>query len=169
MATQKPRSRDRAVARTVRMVPVTSARTTATARRLFREYAAAVGEPRCFANFAQEVEQLPAPYIAPSGSLLLAKVGRRSVGVVGARPWSPRICEMKHLFVRPEFRGRGIGRALAEAIVEEARRIGYARMRLDSLESMKVARTMYRDMGFREIGPYFPPTGAPTHYMELRL
>jgi len=167
--TQKRRSKKRVTPSRIRIRPVASARATATVRRLFREYAAAVGEPLCFENFGEELAHLPEPYVAPAGSLLLARVGRTAVGAVGTRRWSPTICEMKRLYVRPPFRGRGVGLALAEAILGEARRLGYARMRLDSLESMNVARAMYRRLGFREIPPYLPPSTPKTHYMELRL
>jgi putative acetyltransferase len=153
----------------VRLLRVRTPPTVATARRLFREYVAEVATPECFEGFEEEVAALPAPYHPPAGALLLAEVGGRPAGVVGIRRRSSRICEMKRLYVRPVFRGLGLGRALASRIVAEARRLGYTRMRLDSLESMAVARAMYRSLGFVEIPPYLPATGLPTHYMELRL
>ncbi|MCI4353007.1 MAG: GNAT family N-acetyltransferase [Thermoplasmata archaeon] len=153
----------------VRIVPAASSRAIAIVRRLFREYAKGVGEPLCFEGFDGELARLPRPYAPPVGALLLAFVGAAPAGVVGTRLLSPRICEMKRLYVPPPFRGLGVGRALPEAIIGEARRLGFERMRLDSLDSMRVARKMYRRLGFREIRPYLPPVVPKTHYMELRL
>ncbi|MCI4347261.1 MAG: GNAT family N-acetyltransferase [Thermoplasmata archaeon] len=152
-----------------RIVHVTSARDVATLRRLFREYAADIDEPLCFEGFEDEVALLPRPYAPPAGALLLARVGGKAVGTVATRRWSLRFCEMKRLSVRPEFRGQGVGRALAQAIIGEAQKLGYGRMRLDSLDSMRIARSMYRSLGFREIRPYLPPSAPKTHFLELRL
>jgi putative acetyltransferase len=142
----------------------------AQARELFLEYAQSLGFSLCFQNFEKELAELPGDYAAPRGRLLLAEYEGQLAGCVALHPLEPEICEMKRLYLRPQFRGKGLGRALAERIIAEARQIGYKRMRLDTVEPfMKDAVAMYRKLGFREIAPYCnnPVTGAL--YMELEL
>ena len=124
----------------------------------------------CFQNFEQELATLPGDYAPPHGHLLLAEYEGRLAGCVALHEWEPGICEMKRLYLRPSFRGKGLGRVLAEAIITEARNIGYQRMRLDTIEPiMKDAVEMYRKLGFREIAPYRPNPIAGAMYMELLL
>jgi putative acetyltransferase len=124
----------------------------------------------CFQNFEQELAGLPGEYALPDGRLLLAEYGTRLAGCVALHKWQADICEMKRLYLRSSFRGKGLGRALAEAIIGEARSIGYRRMRLDTIEPiMKDAVEMYRKLGFREVAPYRPNPIAGAMYMELNL
>ncbi len=143
----------------------------AQARELFLEYAQSLGFSLCFQNFDQELAGLPGDYAPPAGRLLLAEYDGQLAGCVALhRLHEEGVCEMKRLYLRPQFRGKGLGRALADRIIAEARAIGYKRMRLDTVEPvMKDAVAMYRKIGFREIAPYCKNPIAGALYMELRL
>jgi ribosomal protein S18 acetylase RimI-like enzyme len=138
-------------------------------RVLFREYAASLGFDLDFQDFDGEMTNLPGDYTPPEGCILLARCASKTIGCVALHKLESRICEMKRLYVRPAFRGKGIGRVLSESVVAEARRLGYAAMRLDTLASMVGARGLYRSMGFKEIEPYrFNPLNGAV-FMELAL
>jgi putative acetyltransferase len=140
------------------------------ARELFQEYAQSLGVNLCFQNFEQELARLPGHYAPPDGRLLLAEYNGQMAGCVALHKWEDGICEMKRLYLRPSFRGKGLGRVIAEKIIAEARSIGYQRMRLDTIGPlMKDAVEMYRKLGFREIAPYRPNPIAGAMYMELQL
>jgi ribosomal protein S18 acetylase RimI-like enzyme len=147
-----------------------SAAQAAQARELFLEYAQSLGFSLCFQNFDQELAELPGDYAPPEGRLLLAEYKNQVAGCVALHKVESGICEMKRLYLRPQFRGQGLGRALADRIIAEARQIGYQRMRLDTVEPvMKDAVAMYRKLGFKEIAPYRPNPIAGAMYMELEL
>ncbi|MGO9649294.1 MAG: GNAT family N-acetyltransferase [Terriglobales bacterium] len=139
-------------------------------RELFLEYAQSLGFSLCFQNFVQELAGLPGDYAPPGGRLLLAEFQGELAGCVALHKFDRDICEMKRLYLRPKFRGKGLGRLLTEAIVAEARQIGYQRMRLDTVGPvMKDAVAMYRKLGFREIASYRANPMAGTLYFELTL
>src|ERR1051326_4663418 len=141
-----------------------------TARELFLEYAQSLGFSLCFQNFDQELAELPGHYAPPDGRLLLAEYEGQTAGCVALRKLEPGICKMKRLYLRPAFRGKGLGRILAQAVIAEARAIGYKYMRLDTVEPvMKDAVGMYRKLGFREIEAYRANPNPGTLYMELVL
>ena len=123
---------------------------------LFTEYEAAIGVSLCFQNFSAEVASLPGSYAPPGGQLILARaaLGEGLVGCVGLRAvaGAPDLCELKRLYVRPSARGSGLGRRLVLAALLEARRLGYARICLDTLPSMQAAQALYRALGFRHTG-----------------
>jgi len=142
-------------------------------RLLMREYAQGLGVDLCFQGFDRELAHLPGAYAAPRGTLRLARVDGHAAGCCGLRPIDsvdyPNACEMKRLYVRPQFRGLGLGRQLAEEIMEAARLAGYASVLLDTLDSMETARAMYQDLGFVEIPPYYYNPIAGSHYLKANL
>jgi len=139
-------------------------------RELFLEYAQSLGFSLCFQSFDQELAGLPGDYAPPDGRLLRAEYEGQLAGCVALHKLDAGICEMKRLYVRPEFRGKGLGRVLAERILKEARDIGYDRLRLDTVEPvMKNAVALYRVLGFREIAPYRANPIEGALYMELDL
>jgi len=147
-----------------------SATQIAQARELFLEYAGTLNFNLCFQNFEKELAELPGDYAPPDGRLLLAEYDGRLAGCVALHKLEREICEMKRLYLRPQFRGRGIGRALAEKIIAEARAIGYRRMRLDTVEPvMKDAVGLYRALGFKEVAPYRDNPIEGAKYMELAM
>jgi putative acetyltransferase len=134
-------------------------------RRLFAEYARAVDEPCCFAGFERELAELSALYRV----LILAEEDGASIGCVGVRSLDRDTAEMKRLYVKPAYRGRGAGRQLAEAAIAAARNAGYERIVLDSLPKMHEALALYYELDFREVPPYLgEPTPGATCF-ELRL
>ena len=142
----------------------------AQARELFLEYAKSLNFSLCFQSFDQELASLPGDYAPPEGRLLLAEYESQPAGCVALHKLENGICEMKRLYLRPQFRGKGLGRVLADRIIAEARQIGYRRMRLDTVEPvMKDAVAMYRNIGFQEIPPYCKNPIAGALYMELEL
>jgi len=142
----------------------------AQARELFIEYANSLGFSLCFQNFDDELAALPGRYAPPDGRLLLAEYDGQFAGCIALHQLEPEICEMKRLYLRPQFRGKGIGLALVHRIFAEAREIGYSRMRLDTVEPMmKDAVAMYRRLGFKEIAPYCNNPMPGALYMELDL
>ncbi len=138
-------------------------------RALFEEYERFLGFALCFQGFEQELAGLPGAYVPPSGALLLARDHEEVAGCVAVRPAGGDACEMKRLYVRPGWLGQGLGRALSEAIVEEARGAGYARMRLDTLRRLEPALALYASMGFVEIPAYRANPLDDVVYLELRL
>jgi ribosomal protein S18 acetylase RimI-like enzyme len=141
----------------------------AIARRLFEGYAAWLREDRCFQGFAAELERLPDMYGAPNGVLLLGWRDGEAVGCVGVRRLADDTCEMKRLFVREDARGLGLGWRLAREAVEAGRRLGYARMVLDTLDRMETARRMYAALGFVETSTYYENPLPGVRYMGLEL
>jgi ribosomal protein S18 acetylase RimI-like enzyme len=139
------------------------------ARRLLREYEGSLGVSLCFQGFERELAALPGEYAPPAGRLLLALETGQAVGCVALRRLDEGTCEMKRLYLRPGFRGRGAGRRLALAIIDEARKIGYNKMRLDTLPSMREAIELYESLGFKRIEPYYPNPVPGAVFMELKF
>lgn len=139
-------------------------------RALFTEYAESLGFSLCFQGFDQELAELPGKYVPPRGRLLLGLVDGQPAGCVALRPLGDGVCELKRLYVRPAFRKSGLGRALLDRILAEARGAGYRQMRLDTIVGkMDRAIAMYRRYGFREIAPYGEHPVEGTIDMELEL
>jgi len=139
-------------------------------RELFVEYAESLGFSLCFQNFDRELAELPGDYTPPNGRLLLARCGADSAGCVALHNLEPGVCEIKRLYVRPQFRGTGLGKMLTSTVISAAKSIGYKRVRLDTVEpKMKTAVGLYRALGFREIAPYRPNPIEGAMYMELEL
>ena len=138
-------------------------------RALLREYAASLAFELDFQDFDRELAELPGAYAPPRGALLVARAGDHLAGCVALRPLADGVCEMKRLFVQPQTRGLGLGRRLAIAVVAEARRLGYARMRLDTTPGMESAQALYAELGFVEIAPYTHHPVPGTRFLELEL
>ena len=138
-------------------------------RELFKEYEKSLGFDLDFQDFEMELAELPGEYAAPDGCLLLAFYENEVAGCAGLRKLEQGICEMKRMYVRSNFRGKGIGRVMSVRIIEIARAIGYKHMRLDTIDTMRTAISLYKSLGFKKIEPYRynPVNGA--NYMELLL
>lgn len=153
----------------IRIIQATAGDRLAIARGLFKNYAASLDFDLDFQDFEQELNDLPGDYAPPQGQILIARLKEETAGCVALRKFDQSCSEMKRLYVRPEFQGLGVGRALAEAIIVQAREAGYAAMRLDTVPSMGIARTLYKTLGFKEISPYrFNPVEG-TAFLELKL
>lgn len=140
------------------------------ARSLFQEYAAGLGISLCFQNFDRELANLPGDYEPPDGRLLLATEDDQLAGCIALRKLGDGVCEMKRLFIRPAYRGKGLGRVLVAAIIDEARQLGYTHMRLDTIPGrMDQAIALYRSIGFVEIAPYYESPIEDAKYMQLEL
>ncbi|MGI8734615.1 MAG: GNAT family N-acetyltransferase [Pyrinomonadaceae bacterium] len=154
----------------MKIIQVQSPKDVQQVRKLFEEYVSWLGIDLCFQNYEKELAELPGEYAPPSGRLLIAYADDQVAGCAALRDLGNGVCEMKRLFVRPAFRGARLGWNLAEAVLKEARGIGYKRIRLDTLPGkMDRAIAMYRFLGFKDIEPYYnnPVVGAA--FMELVL
>jgi len=138
-------------------------------RALFLEYAESLSFPLDFQGFEQELASLPGPYAPPDGALLVAAVDGAPAGCVAYRRLDGATCEMKRLYVRPPFRGHGLGRRLTLELIATAREQGYTFMRLDTTPEMAAAQELYRSLGFRSIGPYRPNQIAGARFLELEV
>jgi len=152
------------------IAPATTSDDVDAARVLFEEYARSLGFSLCFQGFDEELRTLPGKYAPPRGVILLARDDEgRALGCVALRPLDAERCEMKRLYVRLIARGRGLGRLLAAAIVDEARRIGYADIVLDTIDSMTEALALYRSLEFEATEPYTPNPLQGATYLRLDL
>ena len=155
------------------LITPTSASDLDATRDLFREYAGDLGVDLCFQAFDAELASLPGEYREPRGALLLALVGGELAGCCALRPLDtvdyPNASEMKRLYVRRAFRGFGLGRQLAEAILDAARQRGYASVLLDTPDDMEAARALYDGLGFEDIPPYYHNPIAGAHYLKADL
>jgi ribosomal protein S18 acetylase RimI-like enzyme len=138
-------------------------------RALFEEYARSIDVDLCFQDFAAELDRLSVMYAAPAGALLLARAGMETAGCVGLRKLRDDICEMKRLYVRPEFRGRQFGRRMAEDIARRARELGYRTLVLDTLGTMDAAQGLYLSMGFQPATSYYVNPLPNVKYFSLDL
>ncbi len=139
-------------------------------RQLFHEYVTWLGVNLCFQNYDREVAELPGEYAPPTGRLYLASENDQAAGCIALRKLGDGVCEMKRLYVRPHVRGRRLGRTLVDRIIEDARQMGYSRMRLDTLPGkMDSAIAMYRSLGFRDIDRYYDNPYDTAAFMELDL
>ena len=138
-------------------------------RALLREYAESLPFALDFQDFDRELEELPGAYAPPRGALLVARLEGKPVGCVALRPLIGGTCEMKRLFVRPSARGHGLGRLLATAVVDEARRCGYTHMRLDTTPGMDSAQLIYEELGFQTTEPYTHNPVPGTRFLQLDL
>ena len=154
----------------IELLPATTSGELAAVREIFREYGQGLGVDLCFQDFESELATLPGDYASPRGALLLATVSGKLAGCCALRPLDaadyPNAAEMKRLYVRPGFRGLGLGRRLAEAALDEARLGGYASVLLDTLDDMEAARALYEDLGFEEIPPYYHNPIPGAHYLK---
>ena len=141
-------------------------------RAMFEEYAASLDVDLCFQHFDEELAQLPGYYAPPRGCMLFAETSEGIAGGVALRPRPTNdreVCEVKRLYVRPVARGSGAGRALAEAVIERARAIGYSEIKLDTLATMDAARALYASLGFEECAAYYVNPLPGVTYMSLPL
>ncbi|OWQ84722.1 GNAT family N-acetyltransferase [Roseateles aquatilis] len=143
------------------------------ARLILREYAQSLDIDLDFQNFEQELASLPGEYAPPQGTLMLALVDGQVAGCGGFRPLTDvdyaNACEMKRLFIRPAFRRFGLGRTMAQALIDSATTAGYSSMLLDTLDDMEAARGLYESLGFAEIPPYYFSPVAGAHYLKVDL
>ena len=153
----------------IELVSATSAEHITIIRELFQEYAAALGIDLCFQNFAEELATLPGNYAPPCGRLLLAKANEQMAGCIALRLMEPGTGELKRLYVRPAFRGCGIGKGLVARVLNEARQIGYGSVRLDTLRDMRKAIALYTTFGFKEVAPYRRGEPEGICYFEREL
>ena len=157
----------------IELLPAESSGQLDAARALIREYADSLGVDLCFQNLEGELATLPGEYAAPAGALLMVQVDGQPAGCGAIRALPdvdyPNACEMKRLFVRRAFRGVGLGRVLALALLEQAQRAGYSTLLLDTLDDMEAARGLYAELGFEEIAPYYFNPLAGAHYLKVDL
>ena len=153
----------------IEIVPATTASQIQTIRNLFREYEAFLQVDLCFQRFEEELASLPGKYAPPQGALLLASAAGQAAGCVAMRPSARGVCEMKRLYVRPPHLGRGVGKKLALWVIERARTAGYASMRLDTLEKLWPALSLYTGLGFQTCRPYYKNPLSGVIYMEMAL
>ncbi len=151
------------------IAPASTPEDIAAAARLFAAYAAALDVDLSFQNFAAEQAGLPGKYAPPAGAFLLAHHHGAAIGCVTLRPFDGARCEMKRLYIAPEGRGLGLGRALVNAIITAATEAGYSEMLLDTLPTMTAAITLYKSFGFQPIAPYYNNPVPGAIYLSLKL
>ena len=138
-------------------------------RNMFGEYERFLGVDLCFQEFEAELASLPGKYARPDGRLVLAMEGDEAAGCVAIRKLDAGVCEMKRLYVRPQYRSRGLGRRLAQEMISQAAGAGYTTMRLDTLDRLTEAMGLYESLGFRRTGPYYDNPLGGVVYWELPL
>jgi putative acetyltransferase len=153
----------------IEIVQATTPSQIQTLRDLFREYEAFLQVDLCFQRFEEELAGLPGRYAPPQGALLLASVAGQAAGCVAMRALDGHVCEMKRLYVRPPYVGRGLGKKLARRVIEQARAAGYATMRLDTLEKLRPALSLYTGLGFQTCAPYYENPLPGVVYLERAL